>query len=459
MQIKVNIDHQLPPATLKAVQANKRPTWFGPLLPWSKLEPIGKRIIKNAGESPAFYQTDDGLPAHAADGPSSWGRLIKCTGSLIAAKGLENKESPFAYEGTVAHKLAELAFNERSYPETWLGQVIEKPRDEEIEVVPVNQEMCDHVSDFLALCAAIPGEYRWAENIVDLSFWAKGCFGSCDFMILDTYTGKIHVIDLKYGKGVPVYAEQTPQPLGYALGAIWAIAKKFGLDWINEVVCHIYQPRISSYSTVTYTLQEVLSFGETMRAAIKQARMKTKAAYNPAPGTCQFCPAATDCKARHDYYRFVHEQTLTLIPDPDQSMYITDDQYAAALTDANGIVRYFNAIERAALSRHMSGREIPGYTAVAGRSNRSWVSADAAREAMLLAAQGDESAIYNKPKEAPLLSPSQAEKAFGAKAYRELIQIAVEKREGAPTLVADSDVGKRATVNPSTEYDALVTKQ
>ncbi|MDT1872972.1 DUF2800 domain-containing protein, partial [Acinetobacter baumannii] len=55
------------------------------------------------------------------------------------------------------------------------------------------------------------------EKRVDFSDWVPGGFGTSDVVILAD--GVIEIIDLKYGKGMPVSANQNPQMGLYALGA------------------------------------------------------------------------------------------------------------------------------------------------------------------------------------------------------------------------------------------------
>lgn len=54
--------------------------------------------------------------------------------------------------------------------------------------------------------------------------------------------GVLHIIDFKYGKGVPVSAEGNPQLSLYALGAYEAYKILYPIERIE---LHIVQPRIS----------------------------------------------------------------------------------------------------------------------------------------------------------------------------------------------------------------------
>ncbi len=56
---------------------------------------------------------------------------------------------------------------------------------------------------------------------MDYSRWAKQGFGTADALIIANNT--IEVIDLKYGKGVKVDAQNNPQLMLYGLGAFRGI--------------------------------------------------------------------------------------------------------------------------------------------------------------------------------------------------------------------------------------------
>ena len=58
----------------------------------------------------------------------------------------------------------------------------------------------------------------------------------------------LHVIDLKYGKGVKVDAVGNTQARLYAAGALDTFGLLYGFDKIRV---HIYQPRIDNISTAT----------------------------------------------------------------------------------------------------------------------------------------------------------------------------------------------------------------
>ena len=58
--------------------------------------------------------------------------------------------------------------------------------------------------------------------------------------------GELHIIDFKYGQGVLVEAEENPQMMLYALGALRLFDSLYD---ITEVSMSIYQPRRENVST------------------------------------------------------------------------------------------------------------------------------------------------------------------------------------------------------------------
>ena len=105
-----------------------------------------------------------------------------------------------------------------------------------------SQEMRDHVQTYLDYVRSIPGELL-VEQRLDLTPWVPEAFGTADAVILDD--GICHIVDLKYGKGVRVDAEENTQLMLYALGAYHAYDAIYGP--ITKFVLHIAQPRLNHF--------------------------------------------------------------------------------------------------------------------------------------------------------------------------------------------------------------------
>ncbi|MEI3231027.1 MAG: DUF2800 domain-containing protein [Gordonibacter pamelaeae] len=128
------------------------------------------------------------------------------------------------------------------------------------------------------------------EQRVDYSEYVPGGFGTADVAVLSE--GVLHVIDLKYGKGVPVSAEGDPQLRLYALGAAleYQMIYEFG-----EVRMTIVQPHLGSSSTDSMPSQTVAG---RRRWWPKRARLADAGEYSPGESQCRWCRAKAACRAR-----------------------------------------------------------------------------------------------------------------------------------------------------------------
>lgn len=411
----------------------QKPFWMPDVLPVQDVVSIRRQIEARAPVSPAWWLTDDGLPEHAIDGPSSWPRVLFCTASVALCKHLVSPDSDWSYEGSVAHHLAEYSYKQNRSVQSFKGDGL-IPTPDGLEPVVVTQDMIDHIERFNDYCMSWPGDLRFSENIVDLTYWARDCFGSCDFLVADTHNMILDVIDLKYGTGVPVHARTTPQPLGYAMGAIWALAESYGTNW-QKIRCHIHQPRLDSITVVEYSMAEVISFGEWVSQRLLFARTP-RAEFWPGVKQCQFCAAKDVCSARAEHYVKVIENAKRAVPEPQRIRFLSEARLSEIITETDGAVRFCNSLEKAALQRALDGGDVPGYKLVEGISRQSWLSETRAVMAMTDAADGDKSQCYTEPK---LLSPNAAKNKFGAKLYRKHIEKHVHVADGRPTLVPTTD--------------------
>ena len=123
------------------------------------------------------------------------------------------------------------------------------------------------------------------EVRLDLTDYIPEGFGTSDVMIFNDDI--IEVIDLKYGKGVPVSAENNPQLKIYALGALSAVD---GLVEPKKVKMVIYQPRLDNISVVEMPVKELLKWAKDVLIPGAKLAM-TKDAPLKCGEHCRFCPA------------------------------------------------------------------------------------------------------------------------------------------------------------------------
>ena len=133
---------------------------------------------------------------------------LHCAGSLIANMMEEDSTSPEAAEGTAAHFVAETWLRSGRKPKELIGtvQVVEE-RGLRFEI-PVTQVMMDYVQEYVDWCMFEPGEH-YTETRVFFSELTPlpNQSGTADHAACQP--GKLVITDLKYGKGIQVFAEEV----------------------------------------------------------------------------------------------------------------------------------------------------------------------------------------------------------------------------------------------------------
>ena len=146
---------------------------------------------------------------HSLLSPSASHRWLNCPPSARLTEDYPDAGSDYAAEGTLAHSVAECKLRYR------LGLSAPPP-------VCDNTEMDEYTDDYVNFVLEQMAELRdpkvYVEQRVDCSRYVPECKGTCDALIISD--GVLHIIDLKYGRGVPVDAVGNDQLRIYALGAL-----------------------------------------------------------------------------------------------------------------------------------------------------------------------------------------------------------------------------------------------
>jgi hypothetical protein len=186
---------------------------------------------------------------------------------------------------------------------------------------------------------------------VDFSDWVPDGFGTADVVILSQRS--IRIIDLKFGRGVPVSAQDNPQLRLYALGAYAKFKEEY--PNIKEVSYTIHQPRLESISTDGTTLTKLLDWANYF------VKPKAKKAWSGSgeflPGDwCQFCKAKAQCRARSDFNTELAKQEFK---DPPL---LNEEELSNVLAKAQDLRTWVNDVEEYSLKKAIEENVIPkGY--------------------------------------------------------------------------------------------------
>lgn len=362
---------------------------------------------------------------HALLSASSAVRWLNCPPSARLTENMPDSESTYAAEGTLAHALAELKVRKKfekmkkSEYDTRLAEIQKDPL--------YTPEMDGHTDTYLEYILEITHSYNKVkpyvvvEKRLDYSAYVPGGFGTGDCVML--CKSDLHIFDFKYGKGVPVIAEDNPQLQLYALGAL---AEYVFLYDIQTVTLHIIQPRLDSKSDFHISADKLTAWGEHIRPVAELAD-KGDGEYNSGDW-CRFCKAKATCRKRAEDF-FAMEDNINMPKE-----LLSDSEIGEALKRAQSLKNWVTEIEEYALNAILTGSKISGWKAVEGTSRRKITDIDKAFD--ILKKEGyDESLLYEKQ---PIGVPA-LEKLVTKKRLGELLEGLIVKPQGKPALAPESD--------------------
>lgn len=363
---------------------------------------------------------------HALLSASGAARWLNCPASARIEETLPESTSSYADEGRLAHSIAELKLRKALIEP--MGQKsfstalkdLQKHEKYDPEMLSCTDIYVDYVQSVVHGYASRPCVI--AEKRVNYSHVAPEGFGTADCLVIGGDT--LHVIDYKHGKGVPVSAENNPQMKLYALGAIRSFAMLFD---IKRVVLAIVQPRLDSISEWEVSAKDLSDWGKSVKPIAAKAfagegEMKSGE-------WCRFCRAKGNCRVRAENHLSLEEDFALKKPP-----LLSNAEVGEALTRAQDLQAWIAALEEYALSTVLSGGEIEGWKAVAGRSNRVIDDVDTAIK--ILIQNGYDEAVFYTKKPVPL---TEMERIVTKTKLTELLGIHIQKPMGKPTLAPQND--------------------
>lgn len=370
--------------------------------------------------------------AHAKLSCSGASRWMACTPSAMLEEefmqGKVDKGSDASREGTIAHMLGEFLIKK----ELGILTVFDKAvyRNDVLTSQYYNEDMqqhCENYRDFVL------GHYQDAQNItkdavifleekLDLTEYIPEGFGTSDNSIISD--DLLHVIDLKYGKGIMVDAFENKQLMLYGLGAYLAYSMAYD---IKRVRMSIFQPRKDNYSSYEISVEALLHWANTELKDKAQSAFDGKGV-QVAGKHCGWCKVSGQCKANAEY------NTSMIAKDFPQPFLLSDSEIVEVLEKLDTFAGWVKAVKDHAFSEAMGGKKWQGWKLVEGRSNRKYED-ETAISSVLIKEGFAKDSIFNMK----LKGLGDMEKLLGKGKFTELIGEYIVKPPGAPALVPESD--------------------
>lgn len=378
-------------------------------------------------------------PAHSRFAPSSAHRWINCPASMtLEAAAPQSPGSVYAQEGSAAHKLSEMrltgvmtAVGLTQSQGKWMKDIVpetdpERDTYDYLDIM-VDGDMIEHVQEFLIwINTQVPEGYstlnrdvvRAEQRVVTAIDDEIG--GTCDVIIMGVFE-TLHIIDLKYGQGKQVDADNNPQLAIYALGAI----EKFGDDF-ETVKLTIYQPRGAGPTVKTWEMpikEFIDRWTKIITTGHMQALLKTKL-FRPGDW-CKWCRGALKCdrakRATNDLAK-----ADAVVPRDVKAI-------SRILKQETAVLEYLNQCKAKAFEALNRGETVPGFKLVRNFGRETWTDAVAVDQLVGSVTKK----VWNRPKP-KLKTPKQIRKILGEEYPKDLDEYAKCPDKGL-ILVPETD--------------------
>ena len=254
---------------------------------------------------------------HALLSPSGSERWINCPGSPNLENGCEQtKTNIYAFEGTIAHALAELILKHgpvnsiddeiktrirfKCLKESGLKGKALTELTKLAYKIRIDRTMLGHVNTYIDEVKKHFPKYGYIYVEKRVKFYKT--FGTVDCITFDGTRDTLYIYDLKYGKK-RVKAKNNPQLAIYGLGAL-EVFRQFNpnlkLNQFKHISMNIFQPRISKpLSTWELSVKKFKSTWEPRLKAAMDNTEKQQNVFNAGPW-CYYCRAWRICPTKKE---------------------------------------------------------------------------------------------------------------------------------------------------------------
>jgi len=377
--------------------------------------------------------------SHALLNASGASRWLNCPPSARLEEQFPDSTSEAAAEGTLAHALGELKLQKYFTP---MSKAMYTKRHNKIIKDPLyTKEMENYTDEYLDYVKGAVLSFKSAPHVViekkvDYSNYAPEGFGTADCIIVGENT--LYVIDLKYGKGVPVYSNKNFQMRLYGLGAMREYSLFYDIKNVNMV---IIQPRLDNVSLSEMEAPVLLNWATAFVKPLADLAFAGAGIFTSGDH-CRFCRAKAQCRERSENNLLLEEFKMAKPP------LITNKEVGEILLKARDLAKWAKDLEDFALSACLRGEDVLGWKAVEGRSNRCFTDIDAAFKKLIADGVKEEILYIRKP-----ITLTETEKLIGKKEFTESMADFVIKPPGKPALAIATDKRDPITLQNNASED------
>lgn len=375
-----------------------------------------------------------------------------CAGGLVPNLLASDNARREAAEGTVAHGVGELWLRSRVRPDHLIGTTQQVGE----YLIDITAEMVNDVEVYFDWCSWLPGDHYVETKVFYSQITPIDKQGGTADHVACSYQ-KMTITDLKFGKGVLVYAKDNTQAILYALGFFYA------WDWLYDfqtIEIRICQPRKGHLDTWTITREELLAYADEGRIRA-HAAWSLDAPRTPGEKQCTFCKVKADCGAHFYWQAELSSGAFTSIEDEvteDDVLMLKDridlgdfgkfkDVYKLTTAEMAKLYRYramfegwWKSLHNELNIRAAAGENVPGMKMVEARSKRVLRNEKMVRTVLEL----DYGITREELVTEKMIGPVAIEKLLRKHGVRPKDLVAVldplvHKPMGKPTLVSDAD--------------------
>lgn len=411
------------------------------------------------------------MSAHAKLSPSSAERWMTCPGSLVLCAGLPDTSSSFADEGTLAHAFAAMCLETGKNADHFaFGYEFSYDDHGVAKSALIDGDMRTHVQTYVDLVRALSaqGELMVEQRLpIDHLTAEADAHGTADTVIL--LGTELIVIDLKYGRGVRVDAEENAQLQIYALAALNQFSLAADFERVRMIIA---QPRLGHVSEWVQSVADLEAFGEAVKMKAQWAHACVTLGLDevedlmPSEKGCRFCKAKATCPALRqrvldtvaDDFVDTGKPIAPQLADSRALLEASDNAHLGeCLSLVDLIEGWCKAVRAKAEAELFAGKPVPGFKLVEGRRGaRKWSDPAEAEEALKrMKVKHDQMYDYS------VISPTSAEKLakageIGPRQWPQL-QTLITQPEGKPSVAPLSDKRPAIDVAATSDDFAVIT--